>query len=531
MDTVAARYLSAAGAGALIGVCFFFGAAWPLSLIGIAILIALSVAARTKRAAFVYGTLCGSVLYGCLFGGIGASLFPFDWYGIGGFWLQVAVVGVSWLGASVVLGSSIGICAVLVRSLKTGSWFDLLLFPSLWILCEYLAAYIFYVYMLGPGSFFGPHFTLGYVGYFLAEDTLLLQFAWLGGVYLLSFSAVFFATILALLYRTREKRLALLGLGIVLVWVGGYAFMMFFTPEKGESQTESLSIAVISRYMEPTLVQTDAFVQKRYEELRDAVLPLRGIDMIVFPENAAFIRTLLQEENTEDFALIQKTGSTAQSPTLVDSSDAVSNGVFGSYVTFLSPQERHFGQKQFLLTFGEYVPYLYQFALELFGGERLTQRVVEARNYVPGKEIPSAWVRGALIAVRFCDEVMSPLLYRTQVQEGAQLLINISSLSWFRGSPFVYEHMQRVAKVRAVESSRYFVQSGNMAPAFVLDHHGRIVAETSSSAVDVLHMDVPLRTAMTPYTSLGGWVLMSGVLFVGASLVCMIRRRILRMCE
>jgi apolipoprotein N-acyltransferase len=67
----------------------------------------------------------------------------------------------------------------------------------------------------------------------------------------------------------------------------------------------------------------------------------------------------------------------------------------------------------------------------------------------------------------------------------------------------IYSQMQNVAKVRAVENDRWFVQSANMSPAFVLDNHGEVIAESEWNIPSVLQVPVAPRLNQTLYTKIG----------------------------
>jgi apolipoprotein N-acyltransferase len=515
---------SSLGAGVLIGLPFVFSVLWPVSFVGIALVTVLALFSKSPKDALIQGSLSGFALYLFALGSIALGVFPFDWYGIEHQAFQVLAVGLIWAVSALVCGVSIGIFSFLVRVIKTDSWHDRLLFPSLWVVCETVSAYLFYILHYGVGSFSGPHFTLGYVGYLLAEDPVLLQFAFYGGVYALSFCAAFIGTLLARALCTGKKvyvHALLIGSVFLLC---AYAMTAAVTSQDNKNDARTLSVAVISRYMPPTPEQSVEFENERYRELRDLIAPLRGLDMVVLPENAVFLRSLLAYENKDDFTMLMKTGRTEHGPVFIDSEDSLDNGIFRSQVAFLDAQQRYFGYKQFLLPFGEYIPYAVQGLLRMLGSNEEVHDAVAARNYAPGEEVPLAPVDDALVGVRFCDESMSPLLYHTQVRNGAKVLVNISSYSWFNGSSFVFKQMQHVAKVRAVESGRWFVQSGNMAPAFVLDHHGHVVAQTSTLQQEVLVVDVPQRSNTTPYTALGAWVLYFGGVIIGLRLLQVIFR-------
>lgn len=495
--------------GALLGIGFIVPFFWFAAFGGVTLILFVLEFSRTKRESFVQGYLVGIVLYLFVLGGIAFGVYPLDWFGVSDPIYQVLAIGIIWAGAAIVFGFCIGLCSVAIKILTTNSWFDVFLFPSLWVLFEWCTSFVFYGVFFGPGSLFGPHFTLGWVGYLLAEDPVFLQGAQLGGVYFLSFILVSIGTLFFKFLHSKTSQgkkmygralFVLFGLWFLLHI---YSFVNEFSPQAGTFSRE-ISVAVVSRYMPPTLEQDEQFQIDRYTELLKLVSPLRNIDLLVFPENTTFLRMFLNSDFKDDVAILQHVGLQGKVPMIVDSEDILKeDGFLYSQVAFYNGEQSVFSYKQFLLPFGEHLPYNFRFLLRLFTDPKLYTEITLDRNYVPGVSIANAVVQGITIAVRFCDESMSPELYRRQVSNGADVLVNISSLSWFHGSHVVYEQMKRIAKVRAVENGRWYIQSGNMSPAFILDQKGRVVVESRFGAMEVLQAKVQAHETRTPFTILG----------------------------
>ena len=116
---------------------------------------------------------------------------------------------------------------------------------------------------------------------------------------------------------------------------------------------------------------------------------------------------------------------------------------------------------------------------------------------------------GVKIGVLFCNESLSPTLYRSLTKNGAEILVNTASHLWFNRSRIVFSQMKHANAVRAVENGRWLVQANNTVPALVLDEYGRVVAQTSwETPSDVLRIHVPRLESTTPYSTLGIWVLL-----------------------
>lgn len=502
-------------AGMLLGAGFLLPGLWFLALVGIVPLLAALKESRAFSAAALYGWITSFVISLLALAPIFWGTLPLDWYGISSSFAQWFLVGGSWVLASAVLALGGGVFGALVYWYGSDSWKSVFFVPAAWVVSEWLGSFVFSVIGAGPGSLVGAHFTLHYIGYILANDPPLLQLAWLGDVYALSFAAV---AIGVLTYRAiyassvKERRaLSVCAVLIICVWIAAYPLVVYWSSEShaaAENSASSLSFAAVSRYAPPLFLPSGDEERQRFEALRTLIAPLQTIDVLVFPENAVYLGSVPEDENVAVGNELRKIGVNGKPPLSIDSEDIrEARGFLYSRLAYTGEEGRVvYSYKQFLLPLGEYMPYVYRVLLKLFSGEALLERVVRVRGYAQGPFADTVSFRGAELGARFCDEAMSPELYRQQVVNGAHVLVNLSSQSWFHGSRLVYEEMKQVARVRAVSLGRWYVQSGNMAPAFVLDQYGQLVGETQWGIPQTLSMQVPIRDDRTPYFLFGAWM-------------------------
>lgn len=504
-------------AGVLLGIGFLLPILWPLALVGIVPLLLALKRCRTVGVAAFCGWLASFVLALFSLASILWGTLPLDWYGFSAVWIQWLMVGVSWMLASAVFALGGGIFGALAHIYRKDSWSDLFIIPAAWTISEWLGSFIFSTIGYGPGSLVGAHFTLPYVGYLLVNDSALLQLAWLGDVYALSFAAIAVGVVTyRLLFSSspKERRLLYaLACVVIFIWALAHPLVNYLSGNAraaAETSSSALSVVAISRYAPPLFLPTPQEERDRFEALRTLIAPLHDIDVLVFPENAVFLRSIPQSESAAVWRELRDIGRDGKLPLSIDSQDIrqESGELFSRLEYAGSDEGTVYSYKQFLLPLGEYVPYVYRAGLQLFGGRGLLERVVNVRAYARGPSAATASVNGITLAARFCDEVMSPELYRQQVVHGANMLVNLSSQSWFHGSHLVYEQMKAIARVRAVSLGRWYVQSGNMAPAFVLDQYGQVVGETRWDDMSTLQVRVPALGTTTPARAAGVLVLL-----------------------
>jgi apolipoprotein N-acyltransferase len=126
--------------------------------------------------------------------------------------------------------------------------------------------------------------------------------------------------------------------------------------------------------------------------------------------------------------------------------------------------------KVHLVPYGEYVPFKRFFP---FLG-----KIVEAvGDFERGKEGQVLSLDGQRLGVLICFEVIFPALSRAMVQNGAQLLVNITNDAWFGTSSAPYQHLS-MAVFRAVETRRALARAANTGITAFIDPVGRVLDET-----------------------------------------------------
>lgn len=496
--------LSLAG-GALLGIGFLAPSLWPLSLIGIAPLCAVAADQRLSwRSTMLLGWLAGFAVYGLAVFGVYWHALPVAWLPRDEFAFQFAFVLINWTLTSAAMGLAAALWSAVVRFVSTDTWLDIISAAAAWVLSEVVAAYLGLLLNYGPGSIIGPHFTLGSVGYQLANDTALLQAAWLGGVYALSAVAILTGAIfyrIAVTKRAKERRaLCVVLVAGILIWGGGRFLFALYPVGAHAAAAQAVpnaTFAVVATRLEDGSYDPEANLDQQLGLLRRSA----GADVAVLPEGS------------ELFAKLHALGGPMPDSArlYVDSSDV--QNADGALQTRADYYDARSGTttastyKRFLLPFGEYIPYLY--SRGFFANTASFRDLAALGTYTPGA-MPGvvATPSGANIGVLFCDEALSPTMYRALALRGANVLVNVSSQLWFNQSRTVFAQMQHAAAVRAVESRRWFVDASNATPAFVLDEYGRIVGETPWDSTGVMRLPVPLLEGRTPYGTYGMYALL-----------------------
>ncbi len=77
-----------------------------------------------------------------------------------------------------------------------------------------------------------------------------------------------------------------------------------------------------------------------------------------------------------------------------------------------------------------------------------------------------------------CYEAIFPHLAQTDIENGAEIFINVSNDAWYDLSSAGEQHLA-LSLMRAVEQNRFLVRAGNTGISSIVDNYGRVLAKTN----------------------------------------------------
>ncbi len=378
----------------------------------------------------------------------------------------------------------------------------ILLAPIAWVALEY------------GRTFLLTGFPWGIVGYSQYTRLHIIQVSDIFGVYGVSFLVVFgnTACVLLLLAFTRHKwqgRLVNRGGAILaavtflvllgLVWTYGSKRIEAVTGDMAAAGTTR--VAVIQGNIDQARKWDPAFqigTTRKYVRLTRAAAAQQP-DLVVWPETATpfYFGTSaklsrLVTDAVRDTGIHLLVGS--PSVEALAGRPAHYNSAY-----MVAPDGQIMGRydKVHLVPFGEYVPMK---RLLSFVGKMVAQ-VGDFSSGEKGRIL--AWGANAPpVGVQICFEIIFPGLSRSQVKNGAGLLVNLTNDAWFGKSAAAYQHFGMTV-FRAVENRRSLVRSANTGISGFVDPTGRVAARTALFEDAVVARTVPVMTAITSYTRFG----------------------------
>ncbi len=496
MNTKTAIFISVLS-GLLLGLSFNYAQyIWFISLVAIVpfFFVLDRLVVHTKKA-FLLGWLFGSAFLGTVLIWFWQTL-PLDWLGVDSALLGTGIVFVSWASLTAVFALFFGLATFLFCKSRKRNFFDIFLITFIWVFFEYLRMWGYAILTFGEESLFGPHFSVGFVGYVLSENYSLLQFANIGGVYTLSAIVVIVNSVLFWIFSQKEYliRKKLISSVVFVIMLGVISAVLAYAPDTYKDSSRVIKVATIHTSFSSVAGSKNnkiSVVKRLFEDIRDSG---ESPDIIVLPEDIRFLTTLKRNKELNSF-MYDIFGDTE---TLIIDSSRMFNeiGEVKSRIHYYNTRTKESvaDEKQFLLPYGEYTPLLYKYFLTLIGQKDLVKRLDDRRGYTKGdNERVVASFKDIKIGALFCSEALSPSLYRNLTNKyGADILVNLSSQSWFHGSKIIYNQTKAVAKVHAVKNKRAFIQSGNMSPAFILNSSGEIIIESNGNKPSVIYANVEM---------------------------------------
>lgn len=400
-------------------------------------------------------------------------------------------VGVlAFVAMALVLGLYGGAFTAIVKRLRLGERFlPWLLISLAWAAIEFARTFLLtgfpwnlvatamidYTSLIQIDRAFGPYFT----GALVLLPSVLI--AWLVTQRVTAFARV----------------IVVGSLGIVLlVWwgTGLVASKLIARPQGGDSVKAALLQPNISQEMRWDEDNVLAIYRKMIAMTVDAAR--NGAKVVVWPESTVplsytetnFYRASIEELSREhDIDIIL--GSVATDP-------ARPNKLWNS--AFLASDGRTIGHydKIRLVPFGEYVP----LRRVLFFAEKLVRAVGEFEFGTNETPLGGKLRYGPAI----CYEIVYPQITRSQIRNGADVLVTITNDAWYDGTSAPAQHLWQ-ARLRAIEGNRYLLRAATTGISAFVDPTGRVLESIPMGTDGIIYATFEPRTETTPYVKFGDW--------------------------
>jgi len=350
---------------------------------------------------------------------------------------------------------------------------QLLLIPALWVLTEWLRAWVFTGF---------PWLTLGYS----QIDTPLRGYAPIFGVFGLSWLVWLCAGLLLALARTRMRSRALAAFVFVLVLGWGLARIEWTRPQ-GAPVTVSLlqgNVAQDLKWDAARFASTVQLYQHMIERsaARLTILPETAIPRFFDLIDPALVTALAQSARGHGGDLILGL-PLREGP----------GRYFNSALTLGASATQRY-DKIHLVPFGEFIPPGFGWVLAVLK--------IPLSDFSRGSpaQAPLA-LAGQKIALDICyEDAFGDEIIRFLPE--ATLLVNVSNVAWFGDSLAPHQHLQ-ISQMRALETGRGMLRATNTGMTAIIDHLGQVTAVLAPFTQGTLTGSAQGRSGATPYVRWG----------------------------
>jgi apolipoprotein N-acyltransferase len=307
---------------------------------------------------------------------------------------------------------------------------------------------------------------------------------------------------------------------VFVVMVGGYARTKQEAAAGWEGQP--LRVAIVQGGIAGTGAgfTAAAALPRQYDALVRALDP--GVDVVVLPSTVGEPLAARTGDNgnwdaTESYFAKLLAGIGART---IVSGHRITEAEkhYNAMIAWESGGARGVYRKRVLFPFGEYFPVFENMFPSLFPPSMRYTAAPQGERVIRTKS--------GTIGVLICQEIDMPSLAFQSVTMGAELFVSGGS-EWQFGR---YAHAEQlaIARLRALESARFFLRAMKVGTSAIIDPLGRVaVASAPAEEANVLEGEVYRSTAMTPYHSLGDGTVIA-VLAFGAVLLVAFGRRTTR---
>lgn len=472
-------YREALLSGFFLGVAWIHPATYFLGIVGIILLYRFVGQTSSSWQLWLGGTLAWTIkslfVTSLIF-----SAYPLPWLPEIGPYQAFIVITLFWIYFSLALGLSGGVVAVVAHKLQS-RFFTPILFSCLWVIGEYLGSIFFGLANYGPNGGHNFGFSFGYVGYLLAEHTLLIQFAQVAGVFGLSFIMVAGAT--CLYEYTHTKTTKQVG-GIIIVAV---LFLIVGTyPLAAKPSATRITVATIETNFTASEIRDETFRATKVAEIQQAVRVAlaKDVDYILLPEGAQLFAgaDAATEEALSRFRFIYQDPEVV----LIDSTDAlVGEDIVMRANIFDGVKKQGWSVvKSQLVPNGEYLPYVTRlFSWLLLEPSKMNELKEEIA--LTAKTHVSEQYPAYLPPVLFCFSGSDPLAVKRLVANRViPFIAHPMSHAHFGETPYLVRQLDQMLRVQALWNSVPIISAGNLVRSTLYTASGRVIISPVVAAGD-----------------------------------------------
>ena len=366
-------------------------------------------------------------------------------------------------------------------------------------------------------TFFPVDFFWAALGHSQYSNKVILQWASIGSVYIISFMIVWISLYFYTLICRKHCKKEGMVLAAVLVLLFSYSAWQLIS-FKSETPAKEIKVGL----MQPAINQYDINAKEEnvFEMLRVFIDQLntfdRDTDLVVWHEAAMPLRIPIGFDNF-DYVMERYFTRAYNFPNQIVGMDMVDRSElnFFNAAGFIQDGKiRKIYKKIKLAPFGEYLPY--SNVLRSLGLSILVPEY--SGDFVRGTEYTVYDYGTFKASILICYDGTFSENVAGFVKNGAELLVNISNDAWFGNSSETFQHGM-FYPFRAVETGRTIVRSANVGISEILLPDGSIENATKFLERTTINRKIPLYDKTTIYLEFGNWFVWLNYIVLGLFLL------------
>ncbi|MFB2599908.1 apolipoprotein N-acyltransferase [Herbiconiux sp. P17] len=464
--------VGAVGAGIALDAGFPDKGWWPLTLVGVGIVL-VGLVGRGWGSAFLIGAVAGATFWGVHI-----------------FWLTLYLGPIPWLGLSGFEAVYFGLGAILIALVYRRAdrvW------PSRWGRLGLVPIIVSGLWVLREGiNSIAPYggFSWGRVAMSQSESPFADIVAWLG-MSGLSFVLVWVVAFLIQLFREFDLRTSSRVLAGAIAIAALLAVPAWPAPTSGSSRIAAVqgnSNAGLFAVHQPGDILSDHV---------SASLPLEGdkVDVVVWPENASDIDPTRYPVAAQTLDAVSD--SLGGAPLVVGTIQQRGDKVYNTSLLWENGGVADFYDKRHPVPFAEWMP-----NRDFFHALQPDLVDLVTRDYEFGSTDLTFDINGLIAGISICFDITDDAVMREMSDEGAQVVLSQTNNADFGKTD---ENLQQlaIARLRAIELGRSVVNISTVGTSQIIGPDGRTIAGIPAYQAGAMVADVPLATVPTPAALLG----------------------------
>jgi apolipoprotein N-acyltransferase len=344
-------------------------------------------------------------------------------------------------------------------------------FILLWLTYEHLQSY---------GQFSFPWF---YTGYSLADYTVLLQPAEIGGITFVSLY-IMITNLLIYIYTTQRKKSSLLWLLLIhLAWTGFSNWRyQTISLENTHKRAGIVQVSIPQHLKWKTAYRDTTF--NLYDKYMGEISP--ETDLVIFPESAIpgyvlrrftfknFVNRLINKHHKSIFSgFPDYIYDEENDKALYYNSCNLFDSTGFAYQPYY---------KKILVPFGERIPLLNVMPV-------LNRVELGQADWEYGDELKYYEYEGLKFTPQICFEVAFPRINVEMASQDPVFLVNLTNDAWFHHSAGTYQHAM-MTKFRAIETRTQYFRAANTGYSMIVNPRGDILAQTQLFTRETIESEI-----------------------------------------